>query len=386
MSTCPVCQKQISTMQCPHCGFDLSCHYEQYPTLAPLSGKIPAVSQRKQPPAPKGNFLRCSQCGHTGFSIALDTRRHICLHCGTSMNSLEFETLLRKQQKEGHPPAALSPNLKPVWQTPKPVPKLVALDTTSAFLLRSNGTITTVGHHSMLKSYARTWQNITSLSVNQVLMGLRKDGTVNIICTDKKMQMAVSKWHDIVDIAASDLFVMGLSKDGTVVTAGTLQTDFKAVSGWKDIAAIAVSSLHAVGLKKDGTVVAAGSKQAGRCDVGHWSEIQAIATGAAHTIGLVSDGTVVATGNNLVKQCDVTGWRNITAVAAGLAHTLGLREDGTVVATGNNVHGQCNVSHWRDIAAIYAGVHTSVGIKKDGIIVTAGKQFESGPQLCHLTR
>jgi len=43
------------------------------------------------------------------------------------------------------------------------------------------------------------------------------------------------------------------------------------VSRWRDIVAIAAGTAHTVGLRRDGTVVATGSNSHGQLEVGAWS-------------------------------------------------------------------------------------------------------------------
>lgn len=39
-----VCETEMESFLCPNCGFDSSCHYEQYPTLQSLPAQTQAIS------------------------------------------------------------------------------------------------------------------------------------------------------------------------------------------------------------------------------------------------------------------------------------------------------------------------------------------------------
>ena len=206
-------------------------------------------------------------------------------------------------------------------------------------------------------------------------VGLRADGTVAAVGSNKYGQCEVSGWRDIIAISAGGYHTVGLKADGTVVATkytGAFNYGQCEVSGWRDIVAISGGSYHTVGLKADGTVIAVGDNGSGQCEVSGWRDIVAISAGTKHTAGLKVDGTVVATGSFGAfdfGQCDVNGWRNIIAISAGCWHTVGLKADGTVIAVGYNKYGQCEVSGWRDLVAVFAGPCHTVGLRADGTVV-----------------
>lgn len=78
MWICPVCGKESNQPFCSCCGFDRSCHYEQYPTLS-KQVSAQAVSARKAAYEasllPKtcpscGKDLNGDSCGYCGFRVA----------------------------------------------------------------------------------------------------------------------------------------------------------------------------------------------------------------------------------------------------------------------------------------------------------------------------
>ena len=79
-------------------------------------------------------------------------------------------------------------------------------------------------------------------------------------------------------ISAGLYHTVGLKADGTVVAVGSNRYGPCDVSGWKDIVAISAGDSHTVGLKADGTVAAVGSNKYGQCDVSGWKLFQNIET------------------------------------------------------------------------------------------------------------
>ena len=126
-------------------------------------------------------------------------------------------------------------------------------------------------------------------------------------------ERAEELWEGIAvrnTISAGDDHTVGLKSDGTVVAVGSNRYGQCDVSQWRDNVAVN-AGWHTVGLKSDGTVVVVGSNKYGQCDVSQWTDIVAVSAGGLHTVGLKSDGTVVAVGYNGDGRCDVGGWKNI---------------------------------------------------------------------------
>ena len=203
-------------------------------------------------------------------------------------------------------------------------------------------------------------------------IGLKADGSVVAVGSNKYGQCDVSDGTDIVAVSAGGTHSVMLKVDGTVVATkytGFLYSDQCNVSDWTDIVAVSTGWAHTVGLKADGSVVAVGSNKYGQCDVSDWADIIAVSAGWRHTVGLKTDGTVVAVGSNIYGQCDASDWTDIVDVSAGSYHTVGLKADGTVVAVGSNDFVQCDVDGWKDIVAVSAGHYHTVGLKADGTVV-----------------
>lgn len=227
---------------------------------------------------------------------------------------------------------------------------------------------------------ASLWNSVTerqAIAAGLVhTVGLKSDGTVVAVGHNKRGQLDVSDWTDIVAVAAGGWHTVGLQSDGTIVVCGSNEYSQCDVSGWRDIVAVAAGQVHTVGLKSDGTVVAVGSNMYGQCDVSKWTDIVAIAAGNFQTVGLKMDGTVVAVGDSEYSQCDVEEWTDIVAIAADDNYTAGLKSDGAVVVVGANIFGRHdihNIKDWTtDIATVSDGSYYTVRLKSDGTVVAVG--------------
>lgn len=251
------------------------------------------------------------------------------------------------------------------------VRETVSAGTTHTIGLKSDGTVVAVGSNKKDQCNVGYWTDIVAVTAgNAHTVGLRSNGMTISVGDSKKGQL--SGLVNIVSVSAGYEHTVGLKPDGTVVAVGSNASGQCNVSDWTDIVAVFAGGSHTVGLKVDGTVVAAGKNSNGQCDVSDWTDIVSVSAGSAHTVGLKSDGTVVAVGRNGDGQCEVSDWTDIVAVSAGTWHTVGLKSDGTVVAVGNNASGQCEVSGWTDIVAVSAGKSHTVGLKSDGTVVAAG--------------
>ena len=262
--------------------------------------------------------------------------------------------------------------------------------------LRSDGTVVATGDNSEGQCNVSGWKNIVAVAADEGhTVGLRSDGTVVATGNNSYGKCNTRSWRNIVAVAVGVFHTVGLRSDGTVTAIGNSLYDQCNVSGWTSIIAVAAGCTHTVGLRSDGTVVVTGDNQDFQRNTGTWRNIVAVAAGTFHAVGLRSDGTVVATGGNQDGQCDTGSWTDIMAVAAGEHHTVGLRSDGTVVAVGDNSCGQCDTASWTDIVGVAAGGSWTVGLRSDGTVVTVGgkknigldvtgwKLFDSVEQLDH---
>lgn len=219
------------------------------------------------------------------------------------------------------------------------------------------------------------WKDIVAISckTEDLVVGLKRDGSVVAVGENSSGQCDVGNWSDIVAISAGSSHAVGLKCDGTVLTTGDNSYGQCDVDDWTDIVAIGAGPGFTVGLKSDGTVVATGYNSYGMCNVDDWSDIVAISVNDYRTIGLKADGSVLAVGIN-DERTNISGWSDIVVISAGTLHTAGLKRDGTVVATGvrDGEYGWSDVSGWTDIIAISAGDSHTAGLKTDGTVVAVG--------------
>ncbi len=226
---------------------------------------------------------------------------------------------------------------------------VAAGDEFSAGVLRS-GTVITCGKKHSDSRNVRGWKSIIAVSAGaEDIIGLTSDG---LAVFSNNSLLSGRTWADIASVEASGYTTMlGVTKSGRVVVGGCSDQRYVSyLSKWSNIVSIAAGCTHVVGLYSSGTVTTIWNDKYdfGQCDnLENWRNIVAIAAGFDHTVGLRSDGTVVAAGPKGSKACDVAGWRNIIAIAAGQYHTVGLKADGTLVAVGDNRKGQCDVSGWK---------------------------------------
>ena len=294
-------------------------------------------------------------------------------------------------------------------------PKIISVDISSHHIvsLYSDGTVKAIcSDNSHRELNVIFWTNIVDIAAGQgFTIGLKEDGRVvgvgqiDIVAFSVKkprtrpvnINEIVADWHDIVAVYAGGGWVIGLKKDGTVNVAGNMYLKEIDLSEWHDIVDVSGNYSFIMGLRSDGTVVATGSiyreefdkntgyyvqKYSDAQDVfNDWHDIKLIAVGSNFAIGMQSNGKIVSYGSNRYGQLDTNEeWCDIIAIAAGNGIAIGLKADGTVVSTGKIYYGEreplifLDVSEWCDIVAIDAG-DIPIGVKSDGTLVEFGSIF-----------
>ena len=190
---------------------------------------------------------------------------------------------------------------------------LVSVSTGSDFVigLKANGKVVFDGLRDASYSDTNTWTDIVQVSSQGFnALGLKENGTVVSCGGGKSVEWKVDNWRDIVAISTGDDYIIGLQADGSVAAAGSFAHGERErreknvcyyycgqceVSKWGDIVAVAAGGTVSLGLKADGTVVAAGrlGAKAGRkyhytrseknyddyeCDVSDWKLFDSIET------------------------------------------------------------------------------------------------------------
>lgn len=305
--------------------------------------------------------------------IAQDTDHcHVFKYNEKYKKAILFGNDALKAELEGYLAAANKkkdavPHLAARREELKKVSGLIAAGAFHTVGLKADGTVVAVGSNKCGQCDVNGWSNIVAVAAgNFHTVGVKADGTVVAVGDNRFGECDVNGWSDIVAIAAGGLglfYTVGLKSDGTVVS--TNEDIQKEVNSWRNIVAVAINSGHTIGLRKSGRVVGTGIIQS---TVSAWRDIVAIAGGLG-IIGLRADGTVVT--EYSVNKGKYSDWQDIVAFAGG-SNEVGLRADGTVVAAGKNEHGQCNVDGWTDIVAIAANSRYTVGLRSDGTVMAVG--------------
>lgn len=82
--------------------------------------------------------------------------------------------------------------------------------------LRENGTVIGAGVNPVVS----TWEGIKQIAVGNhgLVVGLKKDGSVEIDTNFKRQSLIVKKWEDVVCIECKFSEVVGILEDGTIVS------------------------------------------------------------------------------------------------------------------------------------------------------------------------
>jgi hypothetical protein len=171
----------------------------------------------------------------------------------------------------------------------------------------------------------------------------------------------------------TDNILAGLKEDGTVVISTTLDMENISSESWENIEYLSAGcSQGIVGVTQNGTLVSTYAELNE-----DENNIVNVAYGDNHIAIVYEDGTVSVKDKygNVVSSSygNVSTWRDIVGVACGESHTIGLKSDGTVSASGSNSNGQCDVVSWSDVEKVYASSSYTVGITADGELLRAGK-------------
>lgn len=196
-------------------------------------------------------------------------------------------------------------------------------------VLLDDGTVKVTSYSSINQSSkmfdVSGWRDIIAVdSGEDMTVGLKSDGTVNIAHDDAKFHDVLSKWKDIVAVSCGGGHIVGLKKDGTVVSYGTWSAVYYDLDDWTDIVRIYTDSYCTVGIKSDGTICVKGDSEYSILNCSSWTDIVDISTETRAVWGLMSDGTVVSTEyeqNELFDNTDIID----------IACNYGLKSDGTVV-------------------------------------------------------
>ncbi len=189
--------------------------------------------------------------------------------------------------------------------------KNISVSSGHAVGLKKDGTVIAEGANDNGECDVDGWKDIVQAeAVSGTTYAVHKNGSV-LVAGEIDFESKITEWTDIISISASENIVIGLKTDGTVVVAVNDSKYEIDISNWTNIISVAVGKFHAIALKADGTVLTAGDSSNGKLETSTWEKIVDISTGDEHTIGLREDGTVVAVGSNDNGQCAIEDWKDI---------------------------------------------------------------------------
>ena len=141
--------------------------------------------------------------------------------------------------------------------------------------LKSDGTVVAVGKNDSGQCNVSGWRNIAAISARGLTMGLTKDGRAIISRADNPNGIpSGNPGNNIIAISVGSGFeshALELRSDGTVTALGGNSAGQCNVSKWNNIIAIAAGDGYSVGVKSDGTVITAGKNEYRETDVVDWN-------------------------------------------------------------------------------------------------------------------
>jgi len=211
-------------------------------------------------------------------------------------------------------------------------------------------------------------------------IAVQDNGCVKGYGDNRNLQLDVTKWRNVVSVAAGNQFTLGLKKNKTCIATGKGIIGNGEIFEWKNIISISAGWEHAAALQENGHVLAQGENRFGQCDVSHWRDIIAICCGSQHTVGLKKDGTVVAAGKNSNGQCEVELWQDVVFITAGIDCTAAITRDGRVLLAGSR---ECHhkVQDWQDVIMLAMGSTVMIGLKKDGAVLVTDSVSQGAKQM-----
>ncbi|MEA4913080.1 MAG: hypothetical protein VB061_00705 [Christensenella sp.] len=231
----------------------------------------------------------------------------------------------------------------------------VAVDRFSMRVLLNDGTESDNSLESVI------FEDVVAVCSNRdVSVGLKRNGKV--VCYDSLVgesveyesnYIGVQSWTDIVAIDAGDTQIVGLKSDGTVVAVGSDKNGQLNVGDWENIVAVSAGQGYTIGLKADGTVVTTLKKEQlteeddhwyARLLLDDWKQVIAISAGDGQVVGLKVDGTILYACFEDFDYIgdEISNWSDIVAVASGLGEVMALRADGTLLVAGGREFDEFN--------------------------------------------
>ncbi|MCL1987454.1 MAG: hypothetical protein FWG64_05720 [Firmicutes bacterium] len=148
------------------------------------------------------------------------------------------------------------------------------------FGIKSDNTVLFAGKVKNPAAYVGHLSNVVDISnpCPERSLVLKKDGRLDVLGNNEKLQNSVAKWHDVKQISAGPDYFAGCFENGTV----RILAYYWRASGiecnpddWQEIEAIAAGRFHLLAVKKDGTMLATmlhpnRAMNKGQCMVYNW--------------------------------------------------------------------------------------------------------------------
>ena len=249
------------------------------------------------------------------------------------------------------------------------------------------------------------------LVLPNVILVLREDGKVTPIPVEAKENCftesfviskqnlyEISRWKDIQEMASCNHLIIGLRRDGTVEAISKDEFSaryLKQAYSWTNVNTLVSGNRYAAGIRSDGTIVTAGAAPEGYIEeygffdnLAEWTDIIKLEIGVClageYAAGLRSDGTMVYEG-----ICDV-GWTgpsdHIIDFASSGWMLIGLREDGSVTANGEDSEGASVLLDWTDMKQVDCGDTEAIGLRENGTILVTSEKREAIQDLVDIER
>ncbi|MDO5440776.1 MAG: helix-turn-helix domain-containing protein [Erysipelotrichaceae bacterium] len=172
-------------------------------------------------------------------------------------------------------------------------------------------------------------------------------------------------------VAEGSNFSVILLDDGTVTSIGLIENYQKELTKWKNIVDIAAGNDHVVGVDNNGKVHFVGDNSYGQCDLQDFSNIKNIYCLPHGTVGVEENGEVHFTGDFVGKKM-LNEYTSILDVDGNDNNLIVLKKDGTcdyVASYDDSIY--LKVLSWKGIIEVACGDDYFAGLKSDGTVVVA---------------
>lgn len=258
-------------------------------------------------------------------------------------------------------------------------------------VLRSDGTVAAIGDNTYGQCAVYDWKNVTKIWASEsTTFALCKDGTVKTTGS-----FNVLEWSDIVNLYFGSKYyndlIVGLKSDGTVVTAKSdskyTESDEFDLSEWNHIVDVLVDDECVIGLRDNGTVVYAGPERAD-CTISQWKNVDRLVSVFYHNLGITKDGRILwdcesdVNGDSAYYLNDLTSkWCDVEKIVLGFMNAqYGITKDGRVFGFGGEM-GEVTFEGHEGIVDLAVGIWTGFALKSDGSVVTYPEDLVSEPEL-----